>query len=461
MTLFDRPIARDSYALIRFGCGYPALGAPTEPAAMLARLAGPDAAARRFAKMPFPEAAALGGAWAEALRARRREQPGAEARVKHLRAGLQRALARGLAAELARMAETPDPFRERLAQFWGNHFAVRFGSFTHRAAGPAYRDEAIRPHLAGRFGDLLKAAVTHPMMLIYLDQSASIGPNSKAGVKGRGGLNENLAREVLELHSLGVGGPYGQADVRELAELLTGLTFNIRRHEALVFRSAHAEPGAETVLGRSYGGAHRARLEDIHAALDDLARHPATARHLSGKLAAHFTADTPDPALVAAMEAAWLDSGGDLPAVYAAMLGHPAAWRGFGAKVKLPIEFLGSALRALGVQGAELMAMAPRPFARDILRPLSAMGQDYAGPTGPDGFADTGAAWVQPQALAPRIRWALGAARRRGAGRDPSAFAAAALGDTAGERLLWAARVAETREEGLALVLASAEFNRR
>ncbi len=461
MTLFDRPISRDSYALIRYGCGYPALGAPTAPAAMLDRLAGPDTALARFPKMPFPEAAALGGAWAEALRARRKQEPGAEDRVKRLRSGLQRALGQGLAAELARMAETDDPFRERLAQFWGNHFAVRFGPITHRAAGPAYRDEAIRPHLAGSFGALLKAAVTHPMMLIYLDQTASIGPNSKVGKKGRGGLNENLAREVLELHTLGVAGPYGQADVRQLAELLTGLTFNIRRHDELVFRSANAEPGAETVLGRSYGGDGTAQLSDIHAALDDLAVHPATARHLSAKLAAHFTSDTPDPALVTAMAGAWTDSGGDLAQVYAAMLDHPAAWRGFGAKVKLPLEYLGSALRALGVTGAELVAMAPGPFARDLLRPLSAMGQDYAGPSGPDGFPDDSAAWVQPQALAPRIRWALGAAGRRAAEREPEAFASMALGDVAGERLLWAARVAETREEGLGLVLASAEFNRR
>ncbi|MDF0599172.1 DUF1800 domain-containing protein [Psychromarinibacter sp. C21-152] len=462
MTLFDRPVGPETYAMIRYGYGWPARGAPVTAQGMLGRLLAPDTAQARFPKVPFAEAVTLGRDYISASREMKRGVEGADRRRKLAWRAIRHAQLRGLAADLARMAETDDPLRERLVQFWNNHFATRTTGRAARATGPAYADDAIRPHLTGSFADLLKSAVTHPVMLAFLDQPSSVGPNSPYGQRRGRGLNENLAREVIELHTLGVGAGYSQADVRQFAELLTGLTFNLRRDAEGVFDPRRAEPGAETVLGTSYGGDGTASQADIHAALDDLAAHPATAAHLSRKLVAHFTADTPDPALVAAVEAAWRDTGGDLLAVYTALLTHPAAWDGFGAKVKQPLEFMGSALRALEVRGETLQEMKPGLVLRAFLRPLADMGQAYHGPPGPDGVPDEAAAWVQPFGLAQRITWAAAAVDRAATkGLDPVAFARAALGDAASERLLWAAARAETRDQGLALVLASAEFNRR
>ena len=459
MALYDRDPGRDSYAVIRFGHGWPARGAPVTADAMLARLAGPDRARARFAKLPFAEAAELGAAFLRLRKEVREEVAGATGQLKKVRNRIRDALWGGLVADLSRIVETDDPFRERLSAFWANHFATRAMGQPHLAAGPAYVDEALRPHLAGRFGDLLKAAVTHPVMLYYLDQNGSVGPNSTVGLRSGRGLNENLAREVLELHTLGVGAGYGQADVTQFAELLTGLTFSIRNGTGSEFRPGLAEPGAEVVLGRSYGGGIP-QLADIHAALEDLAVHPATAAHLSRKLAAHFVADAPDPGLVAAMTDTWRFSGGDLAAVYRAMLDHPAAWSGFGAKVKPPRDFVASALRALGVSAGELAALGPGQLRKDLIRPLGAMAQGIEGPPGPDGFPDEASAWVQPFGLAQRISWAMAVAARVPE-RAPADFARAALGDAASARLLMAAGAAETRAEGVGLVLASAEFNRR
>ena len=216
--------------------------------------------------------------------------------------GFRADLLRGLGLTMLRWSETQSGFRERLALFWTDHFTTVGKSEPQRSAVSIYVDAAIRPHLSGRFGDLLVAAVTHPMMLTYLDQRVSVGPQSAfARRKGTSrGLNENLAREVLELHTLGVDGPYTQADVRQLAELFTGLT--IDRSGAMAFRPGWAEPGEELVLGRRYGG-NPARLEAVEQALHDLAVHPATADHVARKLAVHFVSDAPDPGLVAHMAA--------------------------------------------------------------------------------------------------------------------------------------------------------------
>jgi uncharacterized protein (DUF1800 family) len=175
--------------------------------------------------------------------------------------------------------------QERLAFFWGDHFTARGKVSVMKRATSPYVESAIRPHVAGYFSDMLKAVIAQPVMLQYLDQKTSVGPESVAGKKKENGLNENFARELLELHTLGVGGPYSQADVTELAELLTGLTYS--QDGVFGFRGEFAQPGAETVLGQSYGGG-TAALSDVHAALDDLARHPATARHLAQKMAVHF-----------------------------------------------------------------------------------------------------------------------------------------------------------------------------
>lgn len=454
-------------AEIRFGCGLsPSHAPPASPADMLSRLTGPDEAARRYPVGGFDHVFTLQTRLRDTRRAARKDGSEAaferarEARRSAIRA-LRREAAMWYAHVLLRRADGTDGFRERLVQFWSDHFtAVGRGAAWHFGAIP-YAEEAIRPHLAGRFSDMLRAAVTHPLMLRYLDQATSVGPDSVNALNSRrlGGLNENLARELLELHTLGADGPYTQRDVQELARLLTGLSFDLTN--GFRFRPGHAQPGPETVLGHSYGGAGRARLEDIHALLDDLAVHPATAAHLCRKLAIHFISDRPDPRLIEAMTARYRETGGALTEVYAAMLAHPSAWDVTMGNVKQPIDFIGSALRALD-PGAALTGHArPREMNDLFLTPLRLMGQAWGQPLGPDGWPEADEDWITPQRLAARLNWAMQAPELLlPALPDPRDLARVAFGRTVPPRVAFAARAAETRAEGVGLVLASAAFQR-
>jgi uncharacterized protein (DUF1800 family) len=285
-----------------------------------------------------------------------------------------------------------------------------------------------------------------------------MGPNSEAAQRRDRGLNENLARELLELHTVGVDGPYTQTDVRELAELLTGLGWNIDR--GVHYRADHAEPGSETVLGTTYPD--ESRLSTIRAALDDLAIHPATAAHLCRKLAVHFTSDTPDPAFVTAMTDRYLATGGDLLAVTREMLDHPAAWSPDLTKAKPPFAFLTSAMRALGADPDALTALDQQGVRRLIGNPLNLMGQPWEDPAGPDGWPEEDTAWITPQGLAARIGWAMRMPRQNfDPLPDPRDFVQTALGTAAGDVTTFAASAAESRHEGVGVVLASVDFNRR
>lgn len=364
-----------------------------------------------------------------------------------------------LRLRIARAAGAPSGFGERLVQFWADHFTVVAQNPAQHLMAAAFVDEAIRPHLDGRFGDMLFAAATHPMMLVYLNQNASVGPNSQFARRRpekHAGLNENLGREILELHTLGVGADYAQSDVRELAELLTGLTYNPRDDRR--FRPQVAEPGAETVLGVTYGDG----LPEIARALGDLAVHPATARHLSRKLATHFAADDPPEALVADLAAVWSGSGGDLRAVNAALVTHPDLAASFGQKARQPFDFLAAALRALGMGAGEILALSRSQVRQHLLVPLQRMGQPFGKARGPDGWPERAGDWITPQLLSARIGWALFTPPRLVEPfPDPRAFLSAALGATASETLARAVPRAENAREGVAIVLASAEFNRR
>jgi uncharacterized protein (DUF1800 family) len=293
-------------------------------------------------------------------------------------------------------------------------------------------------------------------MILYLDQQRSAGPNSAQAGHGRG-LNENLAREVLELHTLGVGGPYTQTDVRELAELMTGLNFNPDR--GFVYRPGMAEPGAETVLGVTFSDA--AAVDTVHAALDMLARHPATVAHLARKLAVHFVADDPDPGLVAALEQTFLATGGELAAVTAVLLDHPAAWVPERAKVLPPLDFLGASLRALSIPADALVALPTPDHNRLLARPLQAMGQPWQTPGGPDGWPEAPSDWITPPFMAARIDWAMRApSALLSTLPDPRDFAARALGRVP-EQVAFAASAAEDRAAGITLTLSSPAFQRR
>lgn len=364
---------------------------------------------------------------------------------------------------LARATGDAGGFGERLVQFWSDHFTVQGGNPFDEVLAAAFLDEAIRPHLSGRFVDLLFAAETHPRMLTYLNQSGSFGPNSIAARKRANkelGLNENLAREMIELHSLGVGADYSQTDVRQLALLLTGLFYSPNTEDR--FRRAMAEPGAETVLGKSYGGDQKASIDDVRAVIEDLAAHPATATHISRKLATHFISDEPPEELVARLAAAYRDGGGHLPDLYRVLAEAPELETHFRQKLRQPFDFVVAALRGLGMDQPAVMALPDQKVQIRLIRPLTAMGQKWGMPRGPDGWPEDASAWATPQGLAARIDWAMRALPALvGELPDPRRFLADSLGDTASEPLEWAVPKAESARDGVAVVLASSDFNRR
>lgn len=451
-------------AEIRFGTGLGAAALPVQDAgALLARLEQRDGAAKSYQISSFDSQIP------DILKARklaRQDRQGsatAKEKLRALRREMRARQAAWFGATLARYAANPDGMRERLTRFWADHFTVIGKQAVTRPLAATFSEDAIRPHLTGHFGDMLRAAVTHPMMLAYLDQFQSVGEGSPVAQRRGKGLNENLAREVLELHTLGVGADYSQNDVREFANLLAGFTHD--RRARVTYFPRRGSPGAEVILGKSYGG-EMPRLEDVHAALDDLATHPATARHIARKLAVHFVSDNPGAGLVQHMEAAFLASGGNLMASYAAMLEHPDAWAISLQKVKQPFDFVASSLRALGTTGKQISALKPRDLQQGIARPMQAMGQAWEQPSGPDGWPEGAAHWITPQGLAARIQWALTIPlalqeELQGALPDPRDFTRTALGGLADEQVLFAAKAAETRWEGVGLVLSAPQFQRR
>jgi uncharacterized protein (DUF1800 family) len=448
---------RASLAAFRFGYGLPLPdGAPVDPGAMMAALRGPDLAARRWQgigmaqAMPLYQAAAL-------ARGQARTSPEAKADYRDKVKAVEDGRLAAAQATLARAVGSPDGLRERLVQFWADHFTA-IGRFRQDRMLPAAMiEDVIRPHVAGRFADMLKGAVIHPAMLIYLDQSLSVGPGSTEGKRRKRGLNENLARELLELHTLGVGSGYSQADVRQMAELLTGLT--VDPAVGLVFRETWVEPGPEEVLGRVYQGEG---VAPILSALEDLAVRPETAAHIARKLVVHFVSDDPDEALVIALATVWRETGGDLGAVVDRLVSHPAAWMPAMTKARQPFDFIAAALRALGVGGDEVMGLGRGLFRRHLFLPMEGMGQPWGEPRGPDGWPEEAAAWITPQGMAARIQWAMDMpAEFRETLPEPVDLAHRALGGFAGERLLWAVARAENRREGVGLVLAAPEFNKR
>jgi uncharacterized protein (DUF1800 family) len=436
----------------RFGLGpRPGGGLPPDPAA---QLDGPDAMAERH---PGPPRAQVFAAFATLREARRADPPdpaalmAAEAAMTALVLGAQR-------RHIARALDSETPWRERLVRFWANHFSVTPKARILIPEWAEMIESAIRPQVGGRFSDLLRASVLHPAMLRYLDQDSSIGPNSRMG-RNRGlGLNENLGRELLELHTLGADGPYAQTDVRAVALLLTGHTVD---RGASVFEVRRAEPGVQTILGRRYGGLIR-REGDLPALLDDLAARPETAAHLSRKLAAHVVADEPPAALVADLAAEWRASSGELGRVSAALAAHPLALDAPPAKIRPPFDWLVAALRALGVTGAEVMGWPDDTLRRLVLTPMTTMGQNWMGAPSPAGWPDTAPDWLTAPALAARIDWAMDApARLRPALPDARAFVDVALAGGADDRLRRLVAASETNTEALGLVLSAPAFMRR
>jgi uncharacterized protein (DUF1800 family) len=356
-------------------------------------------------------------------------------------------------ARVARGVESGTPFLERLVRFWTNHFTVTAGKpLTTPLVGPFER-EAIRPNVLGRFHDLLLAAESHPAMILYLDNHISFGPNSMVGRRRNKGLNENLAREILELHTLGVDGGYGQEDVTGFARILTGWTVMPRQMDAtragtFKFIDRAHEPGAHFVLGKRYG---QAGEDQPRAVLADLARHPATARHIAVKLARHFIADAPPAGAVDALAGVFIETDGDLLALGRTLVALDDAWGAEQRKFKPPEDYLVSVLRAV----------PDLPFEpRQPVRLLELMGQrPYAAPS-PAGWPDDEQHWASPDGLMKRIEFADFVARTV-RGRDAVALAGTSLGALAAPDLLRAIGRAESRRQGVALLLASPQFMRR
>jgi uncharacterized protein (DUF1800 family) len=392
-------------------------------------------------------------------------------------------------ARLGTAALTKRPFTERLALFWANHFTVSVAKPVARGLVGAFEREAIRPHIGGRFEDLLRAAVTHPAMLRYLDNERSAGPHSRVvrrlaqrvpaadGAESVPlprvtGLNENLAREVLELHTLGAAaaraGTYTQADVTAFAAVLTGWRVPATSYVAGLpeprpgtsfaaagaasptrFEPAWHEPGDKTVLGRRYHEGSDALGQVLH----DLAQHPATARFVATKLARHFVADEPPPALVDRLMQTWRTSDGDLPSLYRALLDAPEAWSPGATKLKSPEEWVLSCVRVL-----ELGRVA---FERIADGGIGTLGQRVQAAPSPAGWPDKAEEWLGPDAVWKRVEWANRVAERVGRQFDARAVAQASLGPLLGVDSARQIERAADAPQALALLLLAPEFQRR
>lgn len=452
-------ISRPTVAAIRFGAGLSPLHASPADAAALW-----DNLVREAAMTPYPVAP-----WDMRLQramerrdlrraGRRTDDPSIQDQLRAVNIADRDDTLADLRASLARLAYSESGFFERLTRFWANHFAARAMGGHLRAARTAYAEAALRPQVMASFPAMLRSAILHPVMLAYLDQNVSVGPQSRTGRRQGRGLNENLARELLELHTLGVAGDYTQGDVTQLARLLTGLTFNLS--DGFRFNANMAEPGIIEIFGKRYG-ARIATLDHILEVLDDLALHPDTATHLARKLAVHFVSDAPDPQLVAHMSASYRQSEGSLPALYHAMLEHPAAWENPLAKTRAPFEMMAASLRALDVDPALLTGLRPGQTRRLLLHPLQLMGEPHEDVPSPAGYGDDASYWITPQGLASRVDWAMALAQFVPNEPDPRDFVETAMADAASDQLRDAAAGAETRVQGIGLILASPGFNRR
>ncbi len=392
---------------------------------------------------------------------------------REARDGLQKEVqARGLHA-----ASTGNSFAERWVRFWSNHFTVAARSAQIIGLVGPFEREAIRPNVFGQFSGLLAASTFHPAMLTYLDANRSIGPTTEAAKRRDAGLNENLAREILELHTLGVGSGYSQADIIEFAKALTGWTIagpqtarltglrpgqqarqgNLRELAANIQREAGEtvfleplhEPGSRSVLGKTYPAQAKAQAAAI---LGDLAAHPATARHVATKLARHFVADQPPASAVAKLEAAWTTSRGDLSAMARAVVDLDEAWAEQPAKFKQPEELLISVARASGQDAA---------FGRDQRAVYVSLAQQPFQAPSPAGWPDDSVSWSGSDAIKKRLEWANSVSRRMARGMSPTDFLDAALGPAAGAKTRQAVARAESAEQGFTLALMSPEFQRR
>jgi uncharacterized protein (DUF1800 family) len=356
--------------------------------------------------------------------------------------------------------------QSRLLDFFSNHFSVSRANLAMTLIAPTLEVEAIAPNLTEHFSDMLKAVTQHPAMLLYLNNQQSVGPNSKLALrqakkkqKKRRGLNENLAREILELHTLGVGSNYTQNDVIELAKAITGWSIgSVKQLETPGFRFKKQanEPGTRTILGKTYPMPYaKAENEQGLKILHDLAKHAATAKHLSYKLAKHFISDTPSFELVNSMQSTWIKTKGHIPSVMKTLIQHKDSWQINSQKLKTPKEFVLSACRACGVN-------KPSP---SLYTTLEILGHGFFNAGSPAGYGDDQDTWLGASALNSRIEWANHFAsvvtKRKGNKGEPAQLANFALGPLLNNETLSYIKRAESKQQALALLLMSPDFQRR
>ena len=436
---------------------------------LLDQLQGPARAPAQLTKLPGT--AAILADVAE-LRDMKREQKEALANdpeadiVKNFVATIRQHYLQQTDARFTIATSTDFPFHERLVHFWSNHFAVSADKQPVSALAGTFENEAIRPNLNGRFYDLLLAVERHPTMILYLDNQRSVGPGSDLGKlanrRARNdrqiGLNENLAREILELHTLGVDGGYTQTDVTTFAKVITGWSIGgAGEHGRFAegtpgefeFRENIHEPGSKIVRGKSYAQKGLAQGE---AVLKDLATDRSTAFHISTKLVRHFVSDEPPQSMIDRVASVFLDTHGDLNAVHRALVDSPEPWQRTFAKFKTPEEFVISSFRAFN--------RTPEN-GRYVVGALDMMGQTPYRPGSPAGWPDTAAHWGGSDALYKRIEWSTAVAKLAGSRVNPLELSDAVLGPALGDHSRVAISRAESAEQGLAMFLASPEFQRR
>src|SRR5215470_174537 len=368
-------------------------------------------------------------------------------------------------ARIANALVTDTSFTERLVHFWANHFAISADKVIVVPFVGSFEAETIRPHIMGHFEELLFAVEQHAGMIVYLDQANSAGPNSVRAGRMRArqaprtpGLNENLAREIMELHTLGVRSGYTQADVTELARALTGWSIGSFGAPGLepdtapgtfVFRVLAHEPGVRTIMGRRY---EQAGEEQAHVVMCDLVRMPATSTHIATKLARHFAGDVPPPALVARLAAAFTETNGHLPTLYRVLIDAPEAWVPQPVKFKTPWDWLISALRGIGQKTLDRL---------QALEMMVELGQPVWKPGSPAGWDDIAASWAAPDALVRRVGVASRLAMHTDDRYDARKLAAKLLVSPASHSTQSAIDGADSQSTGLALLLVSPEFQRR
>lgn len=357
-----------------------------------------------------------------------------------------------LVARIDRARETATPFCERLALFWTNVFTVSADRANVGDYAGSFERDAIRPHVLGRFSDMLVSAVTHPAMLIYLDNKGSYGPNSLLGRRLKRGVNENLAREIMELHTLGADGGYSQEDVEAFAEVLTGWSKSSTMDPPLgawaTFDHRIHQPGPKTVLNKLY---RADGPEQAVAVLRDLAVHPSTARHLARRMTTHFFGVDCPQSVTAAVDLAFRESGGDLQVVTRALVESGGDRAIPARKLRPPIEHLLVMARLLGwrLDGAAAM------------KALKVLGQPYFRAPSPAGWPDGDDDWASGAALKRRLDLAYTVAGEFEGKIDARDLAQEAFGPWLSASLARALDRAPSGREGLTLLLMSPEVIRR